>query len=172
MESLEDKVLSSGCAPGKQRSENNQCPSLGGRGRERVGNVCKGSLRPGRRGFLLLLFLIITAIKVLSLGDLGRCSQGPAAPRRHICVCRSGSLAGGKEDLPLPRRISLKALSQVASPSCEAVPRRQSASQRGSSRGGDAGRGCIVDPGKRQPGSQRSPKAPGKARGRGRPGHG
>lgn len=29
MESLEDKVLSSGCALGKQRSANNQCPSLG-----------------------------------------------------------------------------------------------------------------------------------------------
>lgn len=77
MESLEDKVLSSGCALGKQRSANNQCPSLGGRGRERLGNVCKGSLRPGRRGFLLLLllFLIITAIKVVSVGSLGRCSQ-------------------------------------------------------------------------------------------------
>lgn len=75
MESLEDKVLSSGCALGKQRSANNQCPSLGGRGRERLGNVCKGSLRPGRRGFLLL-FLIITAIKVVSVGSLGRCSQG------------------------------------------------------------------------------------------------
>lgn len=76
MESLEDKVLSSGCALGKQRSANNQCPSLGGRGRERLGNVCKGSLRPGRRVFLLLLlFLIITAIKVVSVGSLRRCFQ-------------------------------------------------------------------------------------------------
>lgn len=100
MESLEDKVLSSGCALGKQRSANNQCPSLGGRGRERLGNVCKGSLRPGRRGFLLLLlFLIITAIKVVVCGlpralfsetERGR-SEGI---RRHllhcddlICVC-------------------------------------------------------------------------------------
>lgn len=88
MESLEDKVLSSGCALGKQRSANNQCPSLGGRGRERLGNVCKGSLRPGRRGFLLLLFLIITAIKVVSLGSLGRCS-----PRRSGGKKRRGSEA-------------------------------------------------------------------------------
>lgn len=39
MESLEDKVLSSSCALGKQGSANNQCPSLGDMG-EGVGGEC------------------------------------------------------------------------------------------------------------------------------------
>lgn len=130
MESLEDKVLSSGCALGKQRSANNQCPSLGGRGRERAGNVCKGSLRPGRRG--LLLFLIITAIQVLSLGSLGRCSQGrrgeeAKGPGGTCCTatpcsaCADRALPPGAKRGSLPPspprgRISLKDLCRVASP--------------------------------------------------------
>lgn len=113
MESLEDKVLSSGCAFGKQRSANNQCPSLGGRGRERLGNVCKGSLRPGRRGFLLLLlFLIITAIKVVSAGSLGRCSHRRAGEKRR------GSEAPAALRRPdLPVRMGLSFPEQRGAPS-------------------------------------------------------
>lgn len=41
VESLEDKVLSSGCALGEQRSANNHCPSRGdGGGSGRAGGEC------------------------------------------------------------------------------------------------------------------------------------
>lgn len=113
MESLEDKVLSSGCALGKQRSANNHCPSLGGRGRERAGNVCKGSLRPGRRGFLLLLllFLIITAVKAVQ-GFLGRCSQersGEEAkgPGGTCYTAKTCSARAGRTPLPGAKRGSV-----------------------------------------------------------------
>lgn len=130
MESLEDKVLSSGCALGKQRSANNQCPSLGGRGRERAGNVCKGSLRPGRRGWLLL-FLIITAIQVMFLGSLGRRFRGRSGeeakgPGGTCCIATTcsacadralppGAKGGSRPPSPPRGRISLKDLCRVAS---------------------------------------------------------
>lgn len=133
MESLEDKVLSSGCALGKQRSANNQCPSLGGRGRERAGNVCKGSLSQAEGGFCCVVFNYYGyqgVVSGLSRAQFTGTEWGRSeGARRHLlyrddllCVCGQGSPSRGKEGLrpsqppsPPRGRISLKALSRVAS---------------------------------------------------------
>lgn len=77
----------------------------------RAGNVCKGSLRPGRRVFLvLLLFLIMTAVKVLSLSFLGLCSyersgeeaKGPGGTCCTALVERKGLFPEAKRGSDLP----------------------------------------------------------------------